>query len=372
MTATIQWSESESNRFNLRVFRLVSESIDAETLVSAMITNRADVVVLRVPSEQLAQLHRLDRSGIPHLVAGTLVYYHADLGAEAGQLSNPEMRLRRCDPEDAPKLATMVEKIFHGYVNHYSANPLLATDDILAGYAEWATSYIDRPGRVAFFAELGGSAVGFATCSFEADSCEGVLYGVAPDAAGQGVYTDIVRLTKRHFGAAGFRRMVVSTQTENVAVQRAWVREAFTLAKSYATIHLNPLFAASARDPHEFDYTVTSAASETYGEASGDYNPVHFDRKQAQSLGFEESFAHGLVANGIISEFFGMQYPGPGTVFSGYRYAFLGPLYQNRTYRVRIAFPVIKPNGFHRATVTFTGDEGLVLLAYCDLFRRPE
>jgi hypothetical protein len=60
-------------------------------------------------------------------------------------------------------------------------------------------------------------------------------------AAGRGVYTDIIRLTKEHFRRRGFARMLVSTQVQNLAVQKAWVREGFFMTEAVVTIHVNAL-----------------------------------------------------------------------------------------------------------------------------------
>lgn len=367
----MQYSEVESKRFGLRVLRESVDHIDAAGLAASLDREQADVLFLRLPSANQAELSRLERTGIPYLVADTLVYYHCDLADPPSDLRNPGLSLRQATPADREELATMVETIFPDYTNHYSANPLLSGDDILAGYVEWAESYIEAPGRKVFFAMRDATCVGFATCSYDGDECEGVLYGVMPEAAGQGVYTDIIRLTKANFRDDGFKRMRVSTQIQNVAVQKAWTREGFTIGTSYATVHLNPLFAASARPADVFDHVVDGDATEAFAAASGDRNPVHFDREYARSLGFEDRFAHGLIANGILSEYFGMRYPGPGTVIAGYRYTFMKPLYPGRTYRVRFGFPVIKPSGYHKATVTIRDGDELCLLAYCDLFKKP-
>jgi acyl dehydratase len=37
-----------------------------------------------------------------------------------------------------------------------------------------------------------------------------------------------------------------------------------------------------------------------YAEASGDFNPIHFDREIAQKEGYENNFAQGMLVAGIL------------------------------------------------------------------------
>jgi hypothetical protein len=238
------FSDVESRRFDLRGFRAEVADLDEERVLADIEQNRIDVLFLRIPAAKQHELHRLGRIGVPYLVADTLVRYTADLAAEPGPLRNPDLTLVECTEADREELGALVEEIFPGYTNHYFSNPLLDPQSILDGYVEWALSYLGAQdaGRTAFFVRSPDATVGFATCSFEAgERCEGVLYGVTSSAAGQGVYTDIIRLTKGHFRDRGFRRMVVSTQVQNLAVQKAWVREAFFMSEAVVTVHLNAL-----------------------------------------------------------------------------------------------------------------------------------
>jgi acyl dehydratase len=270
-------------------------------------------------------------------------------------------------------LEAMVAEVFSGYRNHYAANPFLSAADILGGYQEWVSSYLETSGRVVWMALLEDQPVAFATCSFASggSSCEGVLFGVRRNASGKGIYGDLLRFSQAQFKKEGFRTMRVSTQVQNYAVQKVWSRESFILGESLNTIHINCFLDHSEIEERSFDILIGPEQIASFGEVSGDRNPLHFDDAFAQARGFDQRIAHGLIANASLSKFFGNEFPGPGTIFGGYRYKFLRPLYPNRSYRVVIAFPrIAEKKGFYLGVARVFDEDGeLCMLSHNELFR---
>ena len=66
---------------------------------------------------------------------------------------------------------------------------------------------------------------------------EGVLNAVHPDFAGAGIYGQLVCRAKQWCKDQGLQRMVISTQIDNLKVQRSWTNRGFHLFKSYYTFH---------------------------------------------------------------------------------------------------------------------------------------
>jgi 3-hydroxybutyryl-CoA dehydratase len=63
-----------------------------------------------------------------------------------------------------------------------------------------------------------------------------------------------------------------------------------------------------------------------YAALSGDYNPVHLDAAYAAQTMFKERIAHGILSAGYISAVFGMQLPGPGSIYISQSLNFRGPV----------------------------------------------
>ncbi|HJW09835.1 MAG TPA: bifunctional GNAT family N-acetyltransferase/hotdog fold thioesterase [Holophagaceae bacterium] len=355
----------------MKVFRGTLEAVDGKALRAFLLKEEADVAIIRTPGDGQGVAAQFERAGFPFLHADVLVYYETDLQSLAPKaIRNTDLEFVLCDEVLQPALAELVKTIFSGYRNHYNANPFLPEAKILAGFQEWAVDYGKPgvPGRCAWLVRRGGTWVAFATCSESGDTCEGVLYGVHPDHAGGGLYSDLIRFTQAHFKMRGFKLMKVSTQVHNLAVQKVWGREGFSLSQCLHTWHVNPMLSYTERPPVERTLRVDAAAIEAYGRASGDLNPIHFDDEAARGLGLPGRIAHGLLANGWISKVLGMEFPGPGTLFQGYQFLFLAPMLPGGTYRLRLTTLRAGERGAWKCLGRIMDDQGAtIVLAYADL-----
>jgi 3-hydroxybutyryl-CoA dehydratase len=72
--------------------------------------------------------------------------------------------------------------------------------------------------------------------------------------------------------------------------------------------------------------TVTEGDIVAYAALSGDYNPIHLDPEYAAKTPFKARIAHGILSAGYISAVFGMQLPGPGSVYISQTLNFKAPV----------------------------------------------
>ena len=72
--------------------------------------------------------------------------------------------------------------------------------------------------------------------------------------------------------------------------------------------------------------TVTGRDIQLFGEATGDFNPVHFDEAYAKKTVFRGRVAHGVLSLGFISAVIGTELPGPGSIFVSATTHFRGPV----------------------------------------------
>lgn len=86
----------------------------------------------------------------------------------------------------------------------------------------------------------------------------------------------------------------------------------------------------------EVTHTVTEEDIKTFGDLSGDYNPLHFDEEWAKTTMFNGRIAHGLLTAAFISTVIGMKLPGPGTIYLGQSMKFLGPVRIGDTITARV------------------------------------
>ncbi len=90
-----------------------------------------------------------------------------------------------------------------------------------------------------------------------------------------------------------------------------------------ATVYLDELkpgmSATTARVVSERDV-------ELFGEATGDFNPVHFDEGFARKTIFRGRVAHGALSIGHISALLGTVLPGDGSIFVSASIVFKTPV----------------------------------------------
>ena len=113
----------------------------------------------------------------------------------------------------------------------------------------------------------------------------------------------------------------------------------------------------------EVVHKVTEEDVKTFGDLSGDYNPVHFNEEWAKKTMFEGRIAHGILTAAYISTAIGMHLPGPGTVYMSQSMRFLGPVRIGDTITARVE--VVKLNDEkQRVTLqtTCTNQDGNVVL----------
>jgi len=253
----LSFSELESKRFNLKIFRGVLEAIDENKLKNTILQHEADILIFRTDVLQIGQQQLLHNLGFDYIVADTLSYYTLSLQQTAIKtLKNANLDFVQATDKHKTILSDLVSRTFANYTSHYSSNWVLNKDAIREGYKEWAKNYIHSDinnNRITWLARKNNSFVGFATCSFDKEEniCEGVLYGVCPDASGSGVYNDMIKYTANYFKQEGFEKMRTSTQIQNMAVQKVWVREGFVLSDAYNTYHINSLLSKSISKPIE-------------------------------------------------------------------------------------------------------------------------
>ncbi|MGV9170324.1 MAG: MaoC family dehydratase [Promethearchaeia archaeon] len=65
----------------------------------------------------------------------------------------------------------------------------------------------------------------------------------------------------------------------------------------------------------EVEHTITEEDIQTFGELSGDKNPLHFNQKWAEQTMFKGRIAHGMLTAAFVSTVIGMKLPGPGTIY---------------------------------------------------------
>ena len=371
---SIYFSPIETKRFGLRVYRGVLDDISPLKILSVVIKENIDVAIVRIPAGKEGALTRLEETGLPFLVADSLVYYHVDLTRiKPKEPCNKDLEFIEYQHEHNDIVDNLVSKVFADYKNHYFANPLLSLN-LIEAYSEWTQGYVtDRArGKWAWLVKRGDRFIGFATCDINKDKCEIVLNGIIPQERRLGVYSDLVNFIQRFSKNIGCSILRTSTQLQNYSVQRIWNREGFVIEGAFHTVHINSLMNASLKEKKVLKLKFTENDVNQYITSSGEMDTIHLRKASLQNNGFECRPAIANLINSIFSKYYVDDFPGNTTVITGYSTKFIKPIYFDRSYNIEISFPFADTkNGIYKSLVKlldYSGD--ICLFSYNDLTKK--
>lgn len=236
---TMHLSQVDEDRFGVRTARAfirTEESLPA--LLEYCHQQQVKFLIVRCPTTALHTAQGLESVGCR--LMDTLIYYKRNLLKQAIPDLPSAPHIRSIHPEDVAAVQQVAEQSFKGYFGHYHADPRLDPAKCDQGYVSWAVrSSVSR--EVAddvLVAEAQGDILGFATLRLNSPAQgEGVLFGVAPKAQGQGIYRSLMIHAMDWFLRHAAEEMIVSTQITNIAVQKVWTRVAFEPGFSHYTFH---------------------------------------------------------------------------------------------------------------------------------------
>lgn len=232
-------SPAESARFGYPTARLSLRAEDhsdhGQAVAKALADTDAVIVIVRYPSESPRALATsgsdLEWACFP---GGSVMHWRAP--ASLAELP-PADGFHSVAEDAIPALREVVLDSFAGYVNHYSANPLIPLGVTTEGYAQWADALARTPGNPAFGIRDPDGLVAAGLVDATGEAWDVALAGVARRARRRGHYRALLSGIVREAAAAGMPT-TISTQSHNVAVQRAWIELGFLPTHSVETVHL--------------------------------------------------------------------------------------------------------------------------------------
>ncbi|WP_423363707.1 MaoC family dehydratase [Mycoplasma sp. P36-A1] len=112
-----------------------------------------------------------------------------------------------------------------------------------------------------------------------------------------------------------------------------------------------------------FTKTITESDVYTFAGVCGDLNPAHINDEYAKNSMFKARIAHGMLCGSLISTVFGMQMPGPGTIFMENNMKFKRPVYFNDTITATVEVSeMLTEKNIVKFTTKCTNQDGVVVI----------
>jgi len=232
-------SPLEKERFGIVTAKVFVKDLQLiDQILNEALINNVDLIIARSYASSINIAQELEKKGF--IITDTLVYYKYDLTKKEIPTEKNSIEIRPVNKNEYKSVKKVAERSFQGYFGHYHADNRLRKQDCDDTYTDWAyRSCVERSEDNEVFIAVDNNLVaGFATMRLNnAEEGEGVLFGVDPEFQGKGIYRSFIIKGLDWCKQKGCSSMVVSTQINNIAVQKVWVRIGFEPLYAYYTFH---------------------------------------------------------------------------------------------------------------------------------------
>lgn len=235
----IELNALERARFGVVAAHVRDPAASVAALDAAAAAEGVQMLTLRIDCGDHARIHAAEAGGFR--LMDTIVYHERNLSlAPLPVVPAPEVTIRPAQTDDAAAVAEVARASFRDYLGHFHADPRLDSAAADAAYVEWARNGVLRqsdiqPARVLL---CGERLAGFLTLRRNSVvEHEIVLNAVHPNFQRRGLYQRLLGDALATAHAAGAVRIIISTQLNNFAVQRAWAKHGFRVTRALHTFH---------------------------------------------------------------------------------------------------------------------------------------
>ncbi|MBN1276272.1 MAG: GNAT family N-acetyltransferase [Deltaproteobacteria bacterium] len=232
-------SPIDEDHFGIRTARAVDVTlVSLNAVVKFCLAEGVRLLIARCSVSELGTAQAMEKLGF--LLMDTLIHYERDLITEPIPKDICTIPVRSLGDGDEDAVRNVAAEAFRGYFGHYHADERLDRKKCDEAYISWAfnSCVSSEAADEVLVAEVEGSVAGFATLRMKnREEGEGVLFGIAPSAQRLGIYRSFILRGMKWCLSKGAVRMSVSTQLNNLAVQKVWARLGFVPCRAYYTFH---------------------------------------------------------------------------------------------------------------------------------------
>jgi len=231
-------SDIDKERFGFKTARVIGLTTDSLPSVLDFCTReKVELLIARCNISDLDAAQSIEKQGF--LLMDTLIYYNFDLVSQSVPADNGVAKVRPILINEEEEMISVAQASFHGYFGHYHADSRLDKNKSDEAYADWARKAFALRQSDNFLAgEIGGRVIGFGVLRINnPDEGEMFLGGIHPDFQGQGIYHSFLCKATDWCILKHAKKMVISTQLNNVAVQKVLAKFGFEISKGYYTFH---------------------------------------------------------------------------------------------------------------------------------------
>ena len=232
---------AESRRFGLQVLNIQCGLLfkNKEHLLSdALISNQFDLAIVRYPSSLETLGMCLTTSGHRVIYADSTVYWGISVRKEPSNEIPANIKVQRVNEEYMPQIESTIRSSFVNYRSHWLYNPRTRDIRMEDAYFEWTSNKINKSGSSCYLMFFNDEPIGFALTEITGHFGDILLAGITPNFQAKGLYKYLLTQIEYDMSLEEIQQMVISTQSQNIAVQKAWTRYGLFPLMTVQTAHL--------------------------------------------------------------------------------------------------------------------------------------
>ncbi len=237
--ADVALSAIDEERFGIRIARANHVTVSRlPAILDFCHQNAVVMLIARCSTNDIKTAQILEDHGFR--LMDTLIYYTCDLRKTTIPEDTNPVRVRPIRPGEEEQVRAVAAAAFKGYFGHYHADDRLDRAKADEAYISWAVrSCASREvADAVYVADWDGRVVGFATLRLKGqDEAQALLAGILPEAEGRDIYRSLMIARMAYCLEQSVDRITVSTQVNNIAVQKACAQLGFTMLESLYTFH---------------------------------------------------------------------------------------------------------------------------------------
>ncbi|MBO9668567.1 MAG: hypothetical protein J7501_17345 [Bdellovibrio sp.] len=230
-------SPLESARFSIKAAKFHTDSSETAKLdVLEFLRQGYDFGSCRVSTGNVHLLQYLLKQGF--FLTDTLVYYKKNVRKQEEVV--PQLAVSCLGDEKLiANVVNLAKASFQDYPSHYSMDMRLNQERVAEVYPDWtARCCVDKNVASDVLAIVEDSVpTSFIVLKKHANFADVLLAAVHPANQGRGLLQNLLKSSIRWAIDAGLEEVHYSTQIQNIAAQKALIRQGFEMSHSFYTLH---------------------------------------------------------------------------------------------------------------------------------------
>jgi ribosomal protein S18 acetylase RimI-like enzyme len=231
---------AETQRFGFPVLNVqcgvkVLENI--ESIGKTLIEQDYGLAVVRYPSS-IETVGSLLASLDMKLISTDSTVYWSSSNKTTFAAASSRVDIQQVGVDRLSDLVRTILSSFAGYRSHWHYNPRTNHVEMAEAYSEWVTNFINRQDIYCYIISVGSDLAGMAMVQSSGEIAEILLAGIVREYQSQGLYQNLISYVEHDLRQKSAKQIVISTQSQNIRVQKSWARYGLVPQMSVQTIHV--------------------------------------------------------------------------------------------------------------------------------------